>query len=71
MASSINCVYFFIAILCIASALTLGEATYFTYCFGKGPCPNNTPACSDICVKMGYQYGFCNTYTGACCCRGG
>ncbi|CAJ2663913.1 unnamed protein product [Trifolium pratense] len=73
MAASIKCVYFLIAILCIVSVLTPGEAYYYTYCAEKGPCPNNDKVCSYICINK-YEFprgGFCSKSKGLCCCRGG
>jgi hypothetical protein len=65
--------YLLFIVLTILYRSIVGEATYFTYCAEKGPCPNNDKECSYICINA-YGFprgGFCNTYDGLCCCRGG
>ncbi|PNX84060.1 LCR related CCP [Trifolium pratense] len=74
MATFINRVHFFIALLCIASVLTSGgviDGPPFMICIGQGPCPKGPDsACSLYCAKNHFNKGG-RCEASKCCCYGG
>ncbi|WJX88835.1 hypothetical protein P8452_70879 [Trifolium repens] len=72
MATCINHMYFFIAILCIASVLTLGGAMNVKltpYCVSIGPCSDKT--CGDSCLQQRFYLGSRCISEDVCCCNVG
>ncbi|KEH38655.1 LCR-like protein [Medicago truncatula] len=73
MATQINRVHFFIAILCIFSVLTSGGAntsklSACKYCIPKDSCGNNNQYCITFCIERGLPKDGVTCGNGLCCC---
>ncbi|AES66667.2 LCR-like protein [Medicago truncatula] len=70
MTTGINRVHFFIAILCIASVLTIVDGIPpYDYCIGKGPCLSKGQDCGNYCLRNGYTLGGKCDDKPVCCCN--